>query len=254
MRRLARVTLSSFIQGLLVLLPLLVTIYLVIFLYRLVNNIVDDALLLLPIELRGIPLVEIGTKGLAAGVLFVLIAAMGLVARTMFGRAAVGSMDRFFRSIPVLATVYTSTRQVVDVLGGRRERFFTHPILVEYPADGIWAVAFNTGPLGPALSPEPGQEHLTVFIPTTPNPTSGVFAIVPHSRIRPLNLSVEDAMKLILTGGVIKPEPLALVMETAFQREMAGDEEAAVADSGGSAAGADRGGNPGDRMVGFPRS
>jgi uncharacterized membrane protein len=194
-------------QGLLVLLPLLVTIYLVLFLFRLVNIIVDDVLLLLPVELRGVPLVVVATKGLAAGLLFGLITAMGMVARTMFGRAAVASMDRFFTSIPVLAKVYTSTRQVVDVIGGRRERFFTHPILVEYPSNGIWAVAFNTGPLSSRISPDPEQEHLTLFIPTTPNPTSGVLAIVPRSRVRALNLSVEDAMKLILTGGVVKPEP-----------------------------------------------
>ena len=68
-------------------------------------------------------------------------------------------------------------------------------------------MAFSTGVVGGHLKPEAVEEYLTVFIPTTPNPTSGVLAIVPQSRVRPLGLSVEDAMKLILTGGVIKADP-----------------------------------------------
>jgi len=197
-----------FIQGILALLPLLVTVYLVIFLSRIVNVIVDDALLFLPVELRGIPLLVIGTKVVAALVLFTAVAVLGVGARTMIGRAALASMDRFFMGIPGLATVYTSTRQVVDVLGGRRDRFFTHPVLVEYPSSGIFAVAFNTGVVSSRAIPDAVEEHMTVFIPTTPNPTSGVLAVVPRSRVRPLGLSVEDAMKLILTGGVIKGDPL----------------------------------------------
>ena len=81
-------------------------------------------------------------------------------------------------------------------------------------------MAFNTGALSPHLSPRPEEEHLTLFIPTTPNPTSGVLTIVPRSRVRSLDLSVEDAMKLILTGGVVKPEPRLVKQQGAVNGEV----------------------------------
>lgn len=204
MRRLVGTAMRSFVHGLLALLPLLVTAYLLLLLFRFVGRLIDDALLLLPPELRGIPLVVIGTQVAAALVLFAVVAVFGAVARTVFGRAAVGSVDRLFAGIPVLNSVYSATRQVVDIFTGRRDRFFSSPILVEYPSTGIWAVAFATGAVGPELSPEPEHEYITVFIPTTPNPTSGVLAMVSKERVKPLPMTVEAAMKLILTGGVVK--------------------------------------------------
>lgn len=199
-----RAVVRSFIQGLLALLPLIVTAWLALIGLRFVGRLVDDARLLLPASWRGVPIIMVATDVVVAVALFLLIAAFGWLARTVMGRAVVAGLDRIFTSIPGLAPVYRATRQVVEVVGGRRERFFTQPVWVEYPSQGIWAVAFETGPVPPSLSPEPAVPHVTVFIPTTPNPTSGFLAVVPAHRVRRLELPVEVAMKMVLTGGVVK--------------------------------------------------
>lgn len=126
----------------------------------------------------------------------------------MSRRAAAAFIQGLVALLPLLAPVYRATRQVADVVAGPRDRFFSRPVLVEYPSEGIWAVAFNTGAVDPDLAPETGSAYVTVFIPTTPNPTSGFLAFVPTARVRPLRLSVEEAMKLVLTGGVVKGRPL----------------------------------------------
>ena len=204
MRALARKLVSSFVQGLLALLPLLVSLYLGVILVKFVGRIIDDALILLPRDMRDVPLWIFLTEAGVVVAFFVLVAALGSVVRTMFGRTVVRGLDRTFAGIPVLAPVYRATRQVVDVVSGRPQRFFTRPVLVEYPSGGIWSVAFHTGPAPAALSPDPSEEYVTVFIPTTPNPTSGWLAVVPARQVRALAMSVEDAMKLVLTGGVVK--------------------------------------------------
>ncbi len=204
MRALIRRTVSLFVQGLLALLPLLVTVYLALFLVGAVRRLIDDAIVLLPREARGVPLLVALTELAVVVVLFLLIAGLGALARTVIGRALVGGLDRFFSAIPGLAPVYRATRQVVDVLGGRQQRFFTRPVLVEYPSAGVWAVAFHTGEAPATMTPDRPERHVTVFIPSTPNPTTGWLAVVPESRLRPVGMSVEDAMKVILTGGVVK--------------------------------------------------
>lgn len=204
MRVVVRRTVSLFIQGLLALLPLLVTVYLCLLLIRFGRRLIDDAVLLLPPEAREVPLLVVLTEIAVVAALFLLITALGALARTVAGRTMVRGLDRFFTAIPGLAPVYRATRQVVDVLGGGQQRFFTRPVLVEYPSTGVWAVAFHTGDAPTAIRPGGDGPFVTVFIPSTPNPTTGWLAVVQVSRIRPLDLSVEDAMKIILTGGVVK--------------------------------------------------
>jgi len=208
MRSLGRRFGAAFVRGLVALLPLLVTVWLLAFGVRMVSRLVDDVVFVLPAEAQGLPWLVAATQGLVIVLVVAAIALFGVVIRTVLGRAAVTWLDRFVTSLPLLAPVYRATRQVADVVAAPRDRFFTRPVLVQYPSDGVWAVAFDTGPVDPALAPEAGVEHVSVFIPTTPNPTSGFLALVPRSRVRPLPLSVEDAMKLVLTGGVVKSRPL----------------------------------------------
>lgn len=208
MRSVVRRVARAFMQGLVALLPLLVTVWLVATGVRLVERLVDDLLFVLPPSLQGIPWVVVATEVVVVLLVVGAIAVLGMLVRTVLGRAAMAWVDRFVTSIPLLAPVYRATRQVADVVAGPRDRFFTRPVLVEYPSDGIWAVAFHTGAVDPSLAPDAGTDLVTVFIPTTPNPTSGFLAFVPASRVRPLRLSVEDAMKLVLTGGVVKGRTL----------------------------------------------
>lgn len=204
MNKMLKKGITYFAQGLLALLPLIVTIYIVAFIFRIIERIVDNALIFIPRDFRDIPAVFISVEIITAVLMFFSIAIFGLMVRTLLGKALVSKMDSIFLSIPVLKSVYKATRQAVNMLGSKKDRLFNRPVLVEYPSPGIWVVAFNTGSVKEALTGYEPEKRYTVFIPTTPNPTSGFLAIVPEEKIKPLNVSVEDAMKLVLTGGIVK--------------------------------------------------
>jgi uncharacterized membrane protein len=122
----------------------------------------------------------------------------------MIGKAALGWVDAFFGRVPVINSVYTSTRQVVDVFRSGKRQLFTNPVLAEYPSPGIWSLGFNTGEMEDAGILDGGKRY-TIFIPQTP-PTGGFLAVLSEKQIRRLNISAEDAIKMILTGGMVKKE------------------------------------------------
>ena len=204
MKKLPKKILTYFLQGLLALLPVIVTGYVIVFLFKIVKNTVDNALVFIPWEYRGYKLITFSTEVAAALALFVFIVGFGILIRTLIGRKAVKYIDSFFSSLPGLKAIYKITKQVVELVRGDKKKFFTHPVLAEYPSPGIWAIAFRTGEIGPMLSGASQQKHYTVFIPTTPNPTSGFLAILPSDKIKEVDLSAEEAVKMILTGGMVK--------------------------------------------------
>lgn len=196
---------TYFIQGFLSLLPLMVTIYIAMLFFAFIERVLDNVLVLLPAPYRQMRWAVLATEGAAIVVFVVAITMFGFVVRTLIGRSLVKLMDGIFDSLPGLSVIYRTTKQVVELLSPRRESFFTRPVLVQYPSPGRWALGFDTGQVGRAMQP-PGtpERHFTVFIPTTPNPTSGVMAVVPEQDIRPLHIGVEEAVKMVLTGGVVK--------------------------------------------------
>ncbi|KMQ51878.1 Transporter [Chitinispirillum alkaliphilum] len=136
-----------------------------------------------------------------------MIAAFGLLVKTLIGKAIMRKLDGFFTSIPILKSIYKATRQIVDMVGSsEKESFFTRPVLVEYPSNDIWVIAFNTGTIIDPL--DQGRLCYTLFVPTSPNPTSGFVIIVPSHKVKPLDLPVEEAVKTVLTGGMVKVDAL----------------------------------------------
>jgi uncharacterized membrane protein len=194
---------TYFIQGLLALLPLIVSGYLLVFLFKMVEDLLKNVLIFLPRTYRDIPIVVISSEIIAGLLLFSLMALMGFIVKSIIGKAFIQSLDSLFIAIPGLNTIYNAVRQVIDLFVVKKDSFLTKPVLVEYPSPGIWAVAFNTGEM-PDSPDNSGRKLFTVFIPTTPNPTSGFLAVVPSEKIFPLNISVEDAVKMVLTGGMVK--------------------------------------------------
>jgi len=196
---------TYFVQGFLSLLPLLVTVYIAMLFFGFIERMLDNVLVLLPPEYREMKSAVLAAEAAAIVVFIVAIATFGFMVRTLVGRSLVRLMDGVFDALPGLSVIYRTTKQVVELLQPRRESFFTRPVLVQYPSPGIWSLGFDTGQVGKAMQP-PGspQRHFTVFIPTTPNPTSGWLAVVPEQDLRPLQISVEEAVKMILTGGFVK--------------------------------------------------
>lgn len=198
---------AYFGQGLLAVLPITITVVLLRMLFRFVEGVVANIVVFLPRSIQENRFETILAE-LAAVILLLLgLILLGAVVRTVLGRVILRQLDSMFEHIPVANAVYKATRQFVDMIGGSgKKSALTTPVFVEYPCPDIWTIAFNTGHFVNVPFGKKDELHYSVFIPTTPNPTSGFLMIVPEHKVRPCDLTAEEAMKLVLTGGVIKSE------------------------------------------------
>jgi uncharacterized membrane protein len=197
---------SYFLQGLLALLPLFITIFLVSALFGFIERRVGYFLFLIPEQYRTVKLIAVFTEISTAIVLFILIVLFGLTIKTLWGKVIVKKIDQALSSIPGISGIYKASRQVIELLTMDKDASLMKPVLVEYPSSGIWTIGFNTGEVSGELKPSEDGRYFTVFIPTTPNPTSGFLMIFSESHIRPLSMPMETALKMVLTGGMVKSE------------------------------------------------
>jgi len=130
---------------------------------------------------------------------------VGLLARNFIGRQLVQWWEAFLRRIPVVSSIYTSVKQVSDTLFSPSGQAFRKAVLVEFPNKGCWTVAFVVGTPGEELTRTLSPEHLTVYVPTAPNPTSGYVLILPPAAVVDLDISVDDALKFVVSMGVVSP-------------------------------------------------
>lgn len=196
---------SDLIAGLLVVIPLATTIWLTLS----VSRWVIDFLTSIPKQLNPFnelnPLL-INLINLSLGLLVPLLSLLliGLMARNIVGRFLLDFGERTLKSIPLAGSVYTTLKQLLETLLNSNSKF-RRVVLLEYPRPGLWAIAFVTGSVSLGLTPDASQAMVSVFIPTTPNPTTGWYAIVPESDMVATSLSVEDAFKVLISGGIVTP-------------------------------------------------
>jgi len=197
---------NDLIAGLLVVIPLATTIWLTITIARWVINFltsipkqINPYNNLHPILVNLLNLVV----GLAVPLLFILL--IGLMARNIAGRWLLDFGERVLQAIPLAGSVYKTLKQLLETLLKDSNDKFRRVILVEYPRQGIWAIAFVTGGLGGEIQSHMTRPMLSIFIPTTPNPTSGWYAVVPEDEVINLSMSIEDAFKVLLSGGIVSP-------------------------------------------------
>ncbi len=139
---------------------------------------------------------------------FVVILLAGVIVRHFFGAELVRVWERLLLRVPVARSIYAGVKQLFEAIlaGSGRTSSFNTVVLVQYPRRGIWALAFTTGSTGGALQDAfPDQAMVNCFVPTTPNPTSGFYLIVPEEDIREVDMSVEDAFKVIMSAGLVTP-------------------------------------------------
>lgn len=191
-----------FIAGLLVWLPLGVTVYLITFFL----DLMDRSLLLLPESLRPDNLLGIHIPGFGAVLLVVLVLVTGIAAANLFGRQLVRLGELILARIPLVRAVYAATKQLTETLFSGSGQSFRKVVLVEYPRRDMWSLAFQTGNGAGEISRKTGQEIVNIFIPTTPNPTSGFFLMVPRDDVIELDMSVDQGLKMLLSVGVVVPE------------------------------------------------
>jgi uncharacterized membrane protein len=197
------------LAGLLVWLPLGITIWVLSWLLGTMDGVFESLLsasqVVLPqsahdnIEaLRRVP--GLGVLSMAAGLLLT-----GIFAANFVGQWWLRQSDRVLSKIPIVKSIYSSVKQVSDTLFSSSGNAFREAVLVQYPRQGSWTIAFVTGkPGGEVQALLPG-EHVSVYVPTTPNPTSGFFLIMPRADVRVLKMSVDEALKYVISMGVVAP-------------------------------------------------
>lgn len=196
---------NNFIAGLAVILPVIVTIVILKFLIVKINNGILDpmAVVFFPF-LRG-PFVYFA-KGLVFLVLFIAVVVIGLATRSLVMRKLFELMEKLFFKVPMAGKIYVTIRQMFDAFLGENKGVFQRVILLEYPRKGIYSIGFVTSESKGEVAAKIQGEAVNVFIPTTPNPTSGVYLVVPKENLMLLDLSVEEALKLVISGGAITSE------------------------------------------------
>jgi uncharacterized membrane protein len=202
-RRLIRKKLKrSFLAGLLVLVPLGMTIVVVRWIIGLM-----DGLLMRFLPERFWPEAVFGfpVPGLGVVATLLLILLVGMLATNYFGRSVLGFSERVMGQIPLVKGIYGLFKQVADTVLNSERQGFRKVVLIEYPRRGIWSVGFVTGVSQGEVQSLTDRRMINVFVPTTPNPTSGYYILVPEEDARVLNMTTEEAFKLIISGGMVSP-------------------------------------------------
>ena len=181
------------IAGFLIVLPVAVTAYALLALFRFLDSLLGPILRFFGIRIPGL--------GLVSGILLMLGA--GFLASNVLGRRLVGAFDRLMLRIPFARTIYAATKQFSDTVFQQNRAAFKEAVLVEWPRAGLYSVGFVTGETRGEAQAKTAERVLNVFIVTTPNPTTGFLCLVPESQVIPLDMSVEDALQLIITGGAV---------------------------------------------------
>jgi uncharacterized membrane protein len=150
--------------------------------------------------------VGVRVPGLGLVVLVALVIGVGWVAQQAVGRQLINMGRNWLMRFPLTKSIYSAASQLTEQILGEKKRFFRSCVLVEYPRPGCWVVGFLTSEAAGEISDLTGKDAVAVFIPTTPNPTSGYVVFVPRTDIRTLQMSVEDGFKLVISGGAVTPE------------------------------------------------
>jgi uncharacterized membrane protein len=202
-----------FITGLLVWLPMGITVWVLTWLVGLLDSIFLAVLLAADTLIPGMHKVAEGLRGVPGlGVILValVIFSTGVFVANMFGQWWLRKWDSLMNRIPVVRTIYTSVKQVADTLFSGSGNAFSKALLVQYPRQGVWTIAFLTGTPGGEVAKHLNQPMVSVYVPTTPNPTSGFFLMMPKADVVELDMTVDDALKYIISMGVVVPGPQAL--------------------------------------------
>ena len=143
--------------------------------------------------------------GLGVIILILVLTVIGALTAGLLGRWLVHTGERILNRMPVIRSFYSATKQIFQTVLAQKSNAFREAILVEYPRRGIWAIAFITGETQGEVQNLTEQKTVNIFLPTTPNPTSGFLLFVPREDVVPLNMSVEDAIKMVISGGIVTP-------------------------------------------------
>jgi uncharacterized membrane protein len=189
------------ITGLLIWIPLVITIWVL----KVIFDALDQSLLLLPDSFQTEHWLGVHIPGLGAILTIVVVFLTGIFATNFFGARLIQFWHAILHRIPVVNSIYSSVKQISDTLFSSSGQAFRKALLVQWPHEGMWTIAFLTGTPGGDVVNYVPEDCLSVYVPTTPNPTGGYFVIVRRSDVIELDMSVDQALKYIISMGVVPP-------------------------------------------------
>jgi uncharacterized membrane protein len=191
------------IAGLLVWVPVGITWFVIKFMI----DLMDQTVLLVPQSLRPENLLGYRIWGLGVVLTLVILLVTGMIVANLVGRKLVSLGEHLLDRIPLVRSIYSGVKQVMETMLAGSGKSFRNVVLVEYPRKDMWTLAFLTGERGvKEIEDKTGRELSHIFVPTTPNPTSGFFLVVPSSDVIVLDMSVDDGLKMIMSAGVVIPK------------------------------------------------
>ncbi len=193
---------AYFFAGILITAPVSITIYLAWLFVSFVDSRVS---LLLPAKFNPENYLPFAVPGLGLLIVGVALIVIGALTAGYLGRLITRIFDGVLARMPVLRSIYRAVKQVFETVLANKSNAFRQAVLVEYPRRGIWTIGFLTGITEGEVQKVTGSEVINVFVPTTPNPTSGFLLFVPRADVIELAMSVEDALKMIVSGGIVTP-------------------------------------------------
>lgn len=191
-----------FLTGIVVLIPVVITIWVL----RLIVTSLDQIFDVLPIEWRPETLVGLHLPGLGVLAALFIVILTGAIATNFLGRKLLDMLDEVLGKIPLVKSIYSGVKQVSDTLFSSSGQAFRQVLLVRYPHNEVWTIAFQTGVPTQTVAEKLSEPHVNIYVPTTPNPTSGFFLMVPKSQTIELDMSVDMALKYIISMGVVDPD------------------------------------------------
>ena len=200
---------AYFLAGVLVTAPIAVTLAVA---FWLINFVDSHIVPLIPVQwnpdtyLRDYFGVKFSLPGLGVIVLFVVITLIGWVTASYLGRFLVRTGETLVARMPVIRGIYGAVKQIMDTIFRDQSKAFRQAVLVEYPRRGLWTIAFITGTTEGEIQHRMEEHMVTIYVPTTPNPTSGFVLFLPRADVVELDMSVEEAFKVVISGGIVTPK------------------------------------------------
>ena len=206
------------VTGILVWLPIVVTIRIIAYIISASDGLTN----LLPAQWQPATYLGFNLPGLGFLLALCVLFVTGVFAANILGKTILEGWDSLLGRIPVVKSIYSSVKKISESLFSDNSRSFKTPVLVPFPQPDIWTLAFVSGSLPPNIAAVlPDENYIPVYVPTTPNPTGGYYIMVRESDVRFLDMSVDDALKYVISLGMVSPaEPAsAIILEGAFRRE-----------------------------------
>ncbi len=194
---------GRFLAGMVIAAPIAITFLILQFL---ISKIDERVVPLLPAALKPETYLNYAVPGFGLIVLIVFLTLLGAIATNLIGRSVLTVSDRILSRVPFVNWLYAAFKQLIEVFANDKTDQFNEVVLIEYPKDGTWCVGFLSSPARGEIENHLGEGFIGVFVPTTPNPTSGFLMYVPREKVIPMQMTVEEGAKIILSAGLVVPD------------------------------------------------